>query len=345
MNKTSAFDLLNKKTYKLDLKNKKLISELLKNSRESFTQIAKKIGVSKESVQYRYHQLIEKQIVISTYARINYRALGYEKFHVLLLINEKNPKQQDDFIKALCKDSNVLRVIEFNDDWDLEVVILAKDIRDFDNILKRILDPYASLIRKKDTEAVIDVVDKNAIPDIGKISTVRSRDVTNVKIDEQDLLILHSLGKDARVSTYKISPIVKLSADAIGLRIKKLEKAGVIDGYTCSLNFSNLDYLGFLFSFTLGSFPKDEETRYLTYMSKNPYVLSIKKMLGTWDFKNYFIVKNMGDFHKLIKDLKKEFSGFVQDYQTLVIYKEHMFNPCPDIVIGKVSSIKGLKKK
>jgi Lrp/AsnC family transcriptional regulator, leucine-responsive regulatory protein len=341
MEKTSAFDILNKKTYKLDLKNKKLIAELLQNSRESFTQIAKKIGVSKESVQYRYHQLIEKQIVISTYARINYRALGYEKFHVLLLIDEKNPKQQDDFIKALSNDQNVLRVIEFNDDWDLEVVILAKDIRDFDKVLNRLLDPYADLIRKKDTEAVIDVVDKNIIPDIGKIKTVKSKTVSNVKIDEQDLLILHSLGKDARVSTYKISPVVKLSADAIGLRIKKLEKAGVIERYTCLLNFSNLDYLGFLFSFTMGSFPKNEEMRYFTFMSKNPYVLSIKKMLGKWDFKNYLIVKNMGDFHKIIKDLKREFSEFVHDYQTLVIYKEHMFNPCPDVVIGG----DGIKKK
>ena len=220
--------------------------------------------------------MIEKQIVISTYARINYRALGYEKFHVLLLIDEKNPKQQDDFIKALSNDQNVLRVIEFNDDWDLEVVILAKDIRDFDKVLNRLLDPYADLIRKKDTEAVIDVVDKNIIPDIGKIKTVKSKTVSNVKIDEQDLLILHSLGKDARVSTYKISPVVKLSADAIGLRIKKLEKAGVIERYTCLLNFSNLDYLGFLFSFTMGSFPKNEEMRYFTFMSKNPYVLSIK---------------------------------------------------------------------
>ena len=49
---------------KLDVKDKKILYYLVHNSRQSFTQIAKKALLSKESVQYRYKKLMENKILL-----------------------------------------------------------------------------------------------------------------------------------------------------------------------------------------------------------------------------------------------------------------------------------------
>ena len=45
----------------LDLKDKKILLELELNSRQSFSSIAKKVGLSKEVVNYRVNKLIKKE--------------------------------------------------------------------------------------------------------------------------------------------------------------------------------------------------------------------------------------------------------------------------------------------
>lgn len=335
MSKHNAFDILSKHTYSLDLRNRKLLAELLKNARESFTKIGKVTNLSKETIQYRFHQLLKQNVILFTYPDIDFHALGFQKYHILLVLDERCQDKHKKFLEHIKNDSNTLRVIEFSDDWDFEITLLAKNIQDFDTIQRRLLDPFSSMILRKDTEAVIKVADMSHIPELGKLNPryKTQKNTPPPKLDIQDRKILYSLAKDARLSTYKAAPFVGLSADAIGLRLKRLLTSGIIKRFTCHLNFSELEYLGFMFSFTTASLPKAAEDQFFTAMKTNRYILSVKKTLGSWDYKCYFVVKRLGEFHHIVKDLKREFPDFVQVYQTLVIYKEHYFNPCPEIII------------
>jgi Lrp/AsnC family leucine-responsive transcriptional regulator len=58
----------------------------------------------------------------------------------------------------------------------------------------------------------------------------------NGQIDGIDQLILHSLVEDARISTAEIARKVGLSAPSVAERIKRLEEAGVITGYTATID-------------------------------------------------------------------------------------------------------------
>ena len=48
---------------KLDLKDRKILYELDMNSRKSNTEIAKKVGLSKQVVGFRIKKLIDEKIV------------------------------------------------------------------------------------------------------------------------------------------------------------------------------------------------------------------------------------------------------------------------------------------
>ena len=58
----------------------------------------------------------------------------------------------------------------------------------------------------------------------------------NGDLDPTDVRILESLIADARVSVAELARDVGLSAPSVSERIKRLEEAGVIEGYTLALN-------------------------------------------------------------------------------------------------------------
>jgi DNA-binding Lrp family transcriptional regulator len=58
----------------------------------------------------------------------------------------------------------------------------------------------------------------------------------NISLDKTDLKILDLLSNNAKLRTKEIAAEVGLSATPVFERIKRLEKAGVIEGYRAKLN-------------------------------------------------------------------------------------------------------------
>jgi Lrp/AsnC family leucine-responsive transcriptional regulator len=58
----------------------------------------------------------------------------------------------------------------------------------------------------------------------------------NGAIDAVDLRLLDALIKDARASVADLARLVGLSPPSVAERIRRLEEAGVIEGYTLSVN-------------------------------------------------------------------------------------------------------------
>jgi DNA-binding Lrp family transcriptional regulator len=63
-----------------------------------------------------------------------------------------------------------------------------------------------------------------------------------IHIDQTDVKILHALQSDARLSYRQVARKCGISAATAMLRIKKLEKNGVIERYTLQINHEKLGY-------------------------------------------------------------------------------------------------------
>lgn len=61
-----------------------------------------------------------------------------------------------------------------------------------------------------------------------------------MKLDEKDLRILEILKENSRLSTYKIAKKTLIPVTTVHNRIKKLEREGVVEGYTVKLNNKKL---------------------------------------------------------------------------------------------------------
>ena len=63
-----------------------------------------------------------------------------------------------------------------------------------------------------------------------------------IRLDQTDVKILRQLQLDSRLSAREISKRVNLSAPSVTERIRKLEDAGVISGYTVQINYEALGF-------------------------------------------------------------------------------------------------------
>lgn len=118
----------------IDKIDKFIIEQLAVNGRVSFANIAKEINLTDVAVKKRLDRLIQRGIIKSITAEIDYEVLGFnEKAEILITID---PSKQNDIIKKLKEMEDVKEVIEVTGEYNIIARVMALDKAD----LKALLD-------------------------------------------------------------------------------------------------------------------------------------------------------------------------------------------------------------
>jgi Lrp/AsnC family transcriptional regulator len=318
---------------KLDEKDKKILRALAVNARTSRTQIAKSVRLSADAVDYRINKLQEKNVIRRFYANVNFEQLGYYLFHVFFLLDESKQEQHEQFLLFLKEHSNVVSVIEYNDRWDLEAAIVAKSLRDFDEVLLAISSLFPGLILEKDKVEIIKRFHSKSFPGQSTILLPRENHVPS--LDEKDYAILRIITDDCRVSTYAIGEKVGLSADAVRNRIKGYLETGLVTNCTILANISAIGMHWFTLSVQLTNLDREQERRFEEFLRQHPEVIRAVKTLGGWDVLLYVVVEKAQHYHMFVKELKRTFSTIVRNYETWMGLHEYVYKPMPPVMFPK----------
>ncbi len=71
---------------KLDMKDRKLLYELDFHARDPYSRLAKKVGLSKQGVEYKINNMIKKGIIRGFYPVIDAPKLGFKYCRLLLTL-------------------------------------------------------------------------------------------------------------------------------------------------------------------------------------------------------------------------------------------------------------------
>ena len=134
---------------KLDVKDKKILYELDCDSRQPFSSIAKKVGLSKDSVIYRVKKLRSDGIIKQFHTVIDSSKLGFKSFRLYLKLQNTTPKKENDIIKFLKSQKIVVWFVSIDGEFDLGVWILVKSINDMNKLWKELLEKYVNYIDEK----------------------------------------------------------------------------------------------------------------------------------------------------------------------------------------------------
>ena len=119
--------------------------------------------------------------------------------------------------------------------------------------------------------------------------------------DETDLDILKLLQKDARLSYRSIAEKLKIAAGTVHNRVKKLDKEGIIKGYSVVLDYEKLGYQ--LTALTLVRVRGGKLLEVEQQIAQHNPVMAVYDITGEYDIAVISRFSSRNDLDKFIKDV------------------------------------------
>ena len=107
----------------------------------------------------------------------------------------------------------------------------------------------------------------------------------SLTLDEFDVRLLHALQPNSRLTHNELAEVVFLSASQCQRRLKRLEEAGIIEGYTTVLNREKVGFsVTAIINVSIekhGKFPAEE---FKELIDRSDYVLECYSTMGDFDY-------------------------------------------------------------
>lgn len=138
----------------LDEKDRRILNILSDNARAKLTYIAKHVQLSVDSVKKRIEKLERNGVITKYTIQPDADALGYKLgVHVYIKLRGITQERYDELITYLKKNIRVIDLMSMAGDYDLYIVMLAKDTQEMDKMKMEIRQKFTDLI--DDWEEVI----------------------------------------------------------------------------------------------------------------------------------------------------------------------------------------------
>ncbi len=139
------------------------------------------------------------------------------------------------------------------------------------------------------------------------------------KLDRIDKKILRELQNDGRISFVDLAEKVGLSTSPCLERVRRLERSGLIQGYTALLDPKGLDASLLVFvEISLNYTSGDIFEQFRAAVRGWPQILECHLVAGDFDYLLKIRIKNMASYRTLLGDILHTLPG-VRDSRTLVV--------------------------
>jgi DNA-binding Lrp family transcriptional regulator len=319
--------------YKLDKLYKKLIYELDLDASLSNSQIAKKIGTSKQVVGYRIKNLIDKQIIRKFYPIYNLERLGHLGQKVYFQMQGLDLETEKKIISYFQKHEKVIWFGIYEGRFDFVISIYGKNRLEFDKTLSQILKHLGKYVLDFEIAYYLGVLAMKKDYLSNKIHSEKfsffGSEEDILQLDKKDEMILKELSSNAREQIVKIATKLNISSDAVISRIKKLKEKGVIQGSRIMLNKKELGINEFKLLIKLKNYDEAIHNKLISFCKANPNVVAYIKTIGPWNLELDIEIFGLEKFHSLIRNMKTQFKDSIKSIETLIMYDEFKYNFFP----------------
>ena len=139
-------------------------------------------------------------------------------------------------------------------------------------------------------------------------------------LDKFDLAILSVLQRDARASLQEISSLVGLSSTPCWSRIKRMEKDGVIQGYTVRIDPAAIGFSEtVIVQVTLESHTDETLFEFGKALEDIPEVLEAYLVSGDYDYYIRIAVRDTRDYERLLRERLYRIPGIRHSKSSFVL--------------------------
>ncbi|MBS3133316.1 AsnC family transcriptional regulator [Candidatus Woesearchaeota archaeon] len=319
---------------KLDVKDRKILSELDMGARQPVSSIAKKVGLSREVVNYRIRQLEKRNIIQGYVTVLDTAKLGLMYCRMFFKYRKMSSQREKELLSFCTKHEAVGWIILGEGKWDIVLVVLASSLSVVESLYDELCtgfglyfqNPYISLAFK------VHEFKHNYLyvkPDYREL--ILGEPEKAAKLDKTDYALIGLLSKNARSSSVEIAKILKTTPRMISYRIKRLVSDRVILAFRARINTSFLGYDYYKVFLTLQSFDSKQQSRLLAFLRYHPNVIYVTKPMGAHTLEFEAMVKNANELHKILRQFKLEFGDILIDYETYFTYEVRSVTYLPGV--------------
>lgn len=318
----------------LDLKDRKILYQLDINARQSFSQIGKKVGLSKEVVNYRVRNLMRKGIIKNFFSIIDVAKLGYLSFRIYLRFQNTTTKKEEEIIEHIKNQKNTGWIVSVKGIWNINFVVWYKTIEEFNTFWRDFLEKYkkylidyeVSILTKLKHYRRAYLLNKNK--DFSEEVTLGER--KDIRLDETDFEILKKISENAKKSSLKISEEINKSEKIVRDRIKKLLNQKIILGFRALLDLNKLGYRYYKLHLELNSFDKKTINSLLNFSHRHPNIIYYTETIGGKDFELDIQARDNNELFKIINEFKDNFPKTIRNFEFMQYDNEYKLVYLPE---------------
>ncbi len=344
---------------KIDAIDKKLLIALAKDARQSLSQLARHARIGKDSTRYRINRMTTAGVIHPARMLADVGMLGYDSYHVFLQLKNPTPQVESQIVKKLSALPFVRAVLKFFGQYDFEVAIIAKNVREFDDMLTQIIEMTQQYLQRHDTFVITKSYVAEAFPkSFGNSVTLAQSPITsnnkaNAKrtnksdskmlqkknkieirsLDTTDLAIIRAMRDNASQPLVAIGEKIKIHPDTITYRLRNLEK-WLLLGYAPVISYAALGYTMYAVLCNIQHLDERKEATLKTFLQINPHILWGVKTVGRRNVLLYICVKKEEEYQQTITELRNTFPEQILDLDTLSAVAEYKYTLLPDILFS-----------
>jgi len=321
---------------KLDVKDRKILYNLDLNCRQSNAQIGRKVGLSKQVVDYRIKKMEDEGVITGYWTEIDSYRFGYQVYRYYIVFQNVNSAIKEEIIKKLADYKNTWVVNSVIGVYDVAVVIWVKSNPQFYQFWDDLNEKYGDYIGEKIFSIYLEsdvyphsylILDEDYRKDRENPQFVGKNDP--IDITYNDYRILEMITTNARIPVVKISEMLDCSSQNVAYNLNKLKENGIIQGYHAGINFSKLGYEHYKVDIWLKELSK--RRKIWNELKYNPYVTFINTSAGYADIEIEFVIENTDKLVEIIENLTLQYPLAIRKYIYFRAKKNYKFRSLPEL--------------
>lgn len=320
-------------------KDRKILEELNKNSRQTDSEISKKVGISKQVANYRIKRLLDCGVIDHFYTIVNVGKLGLNSYYVFLQFQSLNEDKERELLKKINKKDYIGWLVSGTGRWDAVLLVFADTYSTFDILLNEILSLCGEYLHEYCFTTLITAEHlsyKFLNKSEGK--SVRLTEKENlIKLDNIDFKILSNISQNARESIVNIAEQTKIPIHVVNYHLKNLIKNKIIEGFKPKININNLALQWHLLLIQFQNVSEERKKHFISFCKQHINVYYLTNTIGMYNLSLDIHVNNTMEFKQTLLDLKEKFSDVIKNYESIIIFDEYKISYFPEELLKRIN--------
>jgi len=298
----------------------KLLQQLSSNCRQTTTELAKKLRISRHLVAYHREQLVKQKYIIGYELMLNYQALGYTDYLVYLKVRDYSAIRTKiiDFLK---QESNIRWAAETFPVYNLRLAVLSKNHDD----LEKILTDLDTICAGRVIEKSVLITTKKLKLESYTTNVSKLIPLGAVKLDAQEQQLILELYGNPIATLKNLAEKSGYSIEGVRQKIKQFVDSGFIQGFSAKIDHAKVGQ-DFWCNMLIRITNVEKRLRgFQTLLYSDLGYGRTYKTIGNWNVELTIWAKQYKHLTELVKNLEKYFGEDWQNF-TFQVYTERIIS-------------------